>query len=90
MLVSESEWCVTAQMDRRNGVKNYISYYSKYTSEVTWRLDYKGTDSARKAAVQKRNMKHGKTTRATHRFEKVKCGSALTKILDYKNEGWHA
>jgi len=29
MLVSESEWCVTAEMDRRNGAKNYISYYSK-------------------------------------------------------------
>jgi len=88
--VSESQWCVTAHMDRRNGAKNYISYYSKYISEVTWPLDCKSIDSARNAAVQKGNMKQRQTTRATRRFEKVKCGSAMTKILDYKNEGRHA
>lgn len=87
MLVSESEWCVTAQMDRRNGAKNYISCYSKYISEVTWRPDCKSIDSARNAAVQKRNMKHTTDyTRETRRFENGKCGSAGTKILDYKNE----
>jgi len=64
ILVSESEWCVTAQMDRSNGAQNYISYYSKYISEVTWSLDCtrKSIDSARKAAFEKRNMKHRQAT----------------------------
>lgn len=87
MLVSESEWCVTAQIYRRNRAKNYISYYSKYISEVTWSLDCKSIDNAKNAAGQK--LKRRQTTRETRRFEKVKCGSAMTKVLDYRNEGRH-
>ena len=58
MLVSESEWCVAARMDRRNGAKNYISYYSKYIPEVMWGMDSKSIDNARNTDFQIRSMIH--------------------------------
>jgi hypothetical protein len=72
MLVSESELCVTAEMDRRNGAKNYISYCNKYISEVAWSLDCKSIDSARNVAVQKRNMKRDYTSNRSLRKSEVR------------------